>query len=1042
MTPKKVPAPFDSAFAKVSNLAKTFQTNEARYLSPDYQEAEARKDFIDKFFIAMGWDVNHDVQTNPYEQEVKVEQNVSMAAGQRRADYAFHLAPNFRDVCFFVEAKKPHGDIATAANYFQTIRYGWNSETPLAVLTDFEWFHILDCRYKPDPDTALNRCVGKYHYSDYSNRKKFAEIWWLFSREAVADDSLEKRAKELPKPRGKAVQRGLFPGGYQSIDESFLKELDEYRIDLAKAFKHRNPNLDSLTLTELAQRTIDRLVFLRFLEDKGIEPQRLVDNFGDKGTAWEEFIAASRRLDGIYNGIVFKQHDILDALNFRVEDSTFAGICERLSHVNSPYNFDIIPIHILGSIYERFLGKVIVATAKRVRVEEKPEVRKAGGVYYTPEYIVRYIVENTIGKLIKGKTPKRIAEMRFADIACGSGSFLLAVYDLLLIYHGNYYNRHPGKARKGDCIKHGGKLYLSLAKKREILLNNIYGVDIDAQAVEVCQLSLYLKLLQDETTTSARQYMLDFEHVAKLKKLLPDLSKNIVRGNSLIGTDILDSQLFTRDEECKLNPMNFKDAFPEVTKRGGFDAIVGNPPYRKERDSREFIADIKKSGFGRQYYEGKMDLWYFFLHRAIELTKPTGLISFIVPSYWLKSAGATKLRQHIRDKCMFVDAVDFAKNKIFDNVGGMHMTFALAIEKQDAKVSYQRFTASGLDATEIAQVLLEKCCKRSKILAVDEAKIHTTEGEIDFGRGPFLAFLDKLDKNTFLLEDASGAFEVSQGIVEAPDSVSRSAAEKANKLELVGKGVFVLPQAGIRRHKFNERECRFIKHYLRAADVRRYHWEHAGFSVLYIGNEGNKEIQSAPRLYANIRDHLDTYKAFITSSNRPYGIHRTRESRFFTRENLLCPNMFDRPTFAYCGDEYYVNFAFNIVIAGHTSYSLKYLLGLLNSRLGAIWFDINGKKRGVNNDVGVAVMRRFPVRCINFSNATDKARHDEIVQKVEAMLEAKKQLAVSKTDKDKTYYENKCAGLDRQIDRLVYDLYGLTEEDIKIVEGGERSGQV
>jgi hypothetical protein len=284
----------DSAFQQVAELVARFQANEARYLSADYQEAEVRKDFIDKFFIALGWDVNHDQQTNPYEQEVKVEPSVA-AAGQRRADYSYHLAPNFRDVRFFVEAKKPHGDIATNQNYFQTIRYGWNSQTPLAVLTDFEQFHILDCRYKPDVDAALNRCLSKYHYTDYTNPERFAEIYWLFSREAVAAGSLEKRAKELPKARGKVVQRGPFSGGYQSIDESFLKELDDYRVGLAKAFKSRNPRLDSATLTELAQRTLDRLVFLRFLEDKGIEPQRLVDRFGDKGTAWGDFIVAGRR---------------------------------------------------------------------------------------------------------------------------------------------------------------------------------------------------------------------------------------------------------------------------------------------------------------------------------------------------------------------------------------------------------------------------------------------------------------------------------------------------------------------------------------------------------------------------------------------------------------------------------------------------------------------------------------------------------------------------------------------------------------------------
>ncbi len=130
-----------------------------------------------------------------------------------------------------------------------------------------------------------------------------------------------------------------------------------------------------------------------------------------------------------------------------MDDKAFRRICESLADPNSPYNFNAIPIHILGSIYERFLGKVITDSA---RVEEKPEVRKAGGVYYTPEYIVRYIVENTVGKLIDGKTPAQIAEMRFADIACGSGSFLLGVFDLLLRYHTKFYNDNPSKAKKGD----------------------------------------------------------------------------------------------------------------------------------------------------------------------------------------------------------------------------------------------------------------------------------------------------------------------------------------------------------------------------------------------------------------------------------------------------------------------------------------------------------------------------------------------------------------------------------------------------------------
>jgi len=157
---------FETAFAAVQALAKDFEENRRHYLSSGYQESEVRKDFIDKFLIAMGWDINHDWQKNPFEQEVKVERGVTMQGAQKRADYAFFTGPNFRDVRFFVEAKKPFGDIASAQNYFQTIRYGWNAQTPVAVLTDFEQFQILDCRYKPDVDTALSHCIQKFHFSE------------------------------------------------------------------------------------------------------------------------------------------------------------------------------------------------------------------------------------------------------------------------------------------------------------------------------------------------------------------------------------------------------------------------------------------------------------------------------------------------------------------------------------------------------------------------------------------------------------------------------------------------------------------------------------------------------------------------------------------------------------------------------------------------------------------------------------------------------------------------------------------------------------
>ena len=950
---------FDAAFAKVKELVATFKANEARYLSPDYQEAEARKDFIDKFWIALGWDVYHDVQTNPYEQEVKVERGLS-AGGQRRADYAFFLAPNFRDARFFVEAKKPAVQIGTKENHFQVIRYGWNSKTPLAVLTDFEQFHILDCRYKPDISTALDRAVAKYHYSQYANRDEFAKIYWLFSREAIAAGSLEKRAAELREPRGKAAKRSLFPGGYQSIDESFLQELDEHRTALAHAFKDRNPRLDSETLTEITQRTLDRLVFLRFLEDKGIEPHRHVEKFCEKSGAWEHFIAASRRLDGIYNGIVFKQHTILDAPNFRVDADAFAGVCNSLSHTNSPYDFNAIPIHILGSIYERFLGKVIVATDKRVRIEDKPEVRKAGGVYYTPEYIVRYIVENTVGKLIAGKSPKQIAEMRFADISCGSGSFLLGIYDLLLRYHGNYYNAHPKKARKGDCIEHDGKRYLSLRKKREILLNNIYGVDIDAQAVEVCQLSLYLKLLQDETTASAHEHQMEFHET-----LLPPLNKNIVCGNSLIGTDILEGQLFPKDEERKLNPMNFEDAFPEVMKRGGFDAIVGNPPYVRPHN----LTPTNKRYFWKHYktFTHKSDLYCCFIERATHVLKEGGLFSYIVSHGWLRLNSFQELRKLFLNNYRILQLVEFPE-EVFSDARVTTGIFVVQKEANDKRLS---------------------------------SDIEIVEGGLS-EEGPMFKPMKRISQRIFL-STFQNVFDLS--ISPETESIK----EKMRRGPTIGslfRVCFGLKTGDDKKFLHHTKGLhREDKPLLRGDDIKRYQYSYKDEFVWYVPQRMRVNRQTA----------------------------RPGEGERFEQPKLLVKDTTTDFAGTYDDKKFYVKDVLIVIPPEGVQYGidLRYVTGVVNSHALRFYYRSTFKTLHVQCEE----LGSLPLPPLDLKKSSDKVRHDQMVRLVEAMLEAKKQFAKAKTDKDKTYYENKCAGLDHQIDRLVYDLYGLTEKEIAVVEG-------
>ena len=302
-------ASLESAYEQVAKLVEDFKNNEHFYTSSKYSEAQVRKDYIDKFFIALGWDVNHDEQKDPYRQEVKVERAVAVEAASKRADYAFYLSPNFKETVFYVEAKKPAHNLLNPYYYFQAVRYGWNANTPLIVLTDFEEFHVIDCRYKPNIKFYLGAKLQQFHYTDYLDKEKFAKIFYLFSRASVGDNSIGNYADTLKKLKGKAIKKGA-AGVYKSIDESFLEELDEIRNKLAKAFKKSNPQLESDELTEAVQRTVDRLVFIRFLEAKLIEGESHISGYLRKGSVWKNFITDSKALDAKYNGIVFKEHFI------------------------------------------------------------------------------------------------------------------------------------------------------------------------------------------------------------------------------------------------------------------------------------------------------------------------------------------------------------------------------------------------------------------------------------------------------------------------------------------------------------------------------------------------------------------------------------------------------------------------------------------------------------------------------------------------------------------------------------------------------------
>ena len=276
-------------------------------------------------------------------------------------------------------------------------------------------------------------------------------------------------------------------------------------------------------------------------EDRGAEKYGQLQKLLDKQEIYQELCEIWKNADEKYNSGLFHfksektQKSPPDTLTpqLEIKDGIFKQIIKNLYYPDSPYEFSVLSPEILGNVYEQFLGKVIRLTkGHRAKVEEKPEVKKAGGVYYTPQYIVEYIVENTVGKLCKDKTPQKVSELRILDPACGSGSFLLGAYNYLLNWHLIYYIKLKDKNRLKDQIYKGknNEWHLTIKEKKRILLNNIYGVDIDHQAVEVTKLSLLLKVLEGENRD-----VLEAQQKLFKERALPNLENNIKCGNSLIG---------------------------------------------------------------------------------------------------------------------------------------------------------------------------------------------------------------------------------------------------------------------------------------------------------------------------------------------------------------------------------------------------------------------------------------------------------------------------------------------------------------------------
>jgi type I restriction-modification system DNA methylase subunit len=1071
-----LPATLESFTAKLQSLVHKFDADRAHYLSKGYSEAQARMDLITPFFKALGWDVENEAGLAHYAREVVVEKGEAETEG--RPDYSFRVGGQTK---FFVEAKAPSEPLDSAKHILQAKGYAWNTrQVFFVILTDFEEFRFYDASIQPDarkPDEGL---LLSLKYPDYLSH---IERLWEFSKERVAAGSLDAMLS-----RDRRTQRLRIP-----VDKVFLEEMTGWREDLAKNIYRNNPELTVKQLNEVVQRLLDRIVFIRIAEDRHIiEKNQLRDAVeewqarGGKFHLFDWLNDLFHRINEDFNGEIFKPHL---SESIKIDSEVLARIIARLYPPQSPYRFDVIGVELLGSIYERYLGNTIRLTPKQVRVEEKPEVRKAGGVYYTPKYIVDYIVKNTVGKIIEGKSPKQIEKIRILDPACGSGSFLIGAFQYLIDYHVQWYLAHPEQEVRHahpslDFMREvhtnpDGAKRLSVYRKAKILRHNLFGVDIDPQAVEITMMSLYLKALEGERSQlPAKQH------------LLPELKYNIMCGNSLIGPDIYDQgTLFADEERDRINAFDWYAVAPTtpesppqlrrglwggavaplyergvgegsalpkargspegsptkaghdrtvlpsiglVMKDGGFDCVIGNPPYIRIQAMKEW-APIEVE-FYKQHYKaassGNYDIYVVFAEKGLSLLNEKGRLGFILPHKFFNAKYGEPLRSVIAQGRHLSHVIHFGDKQVFD--GATNYTCLLFLDKSGNK-EFQFEKPGDLEAWRDTGEAIAGTIPASK----------ATASEWNFTVGKGAGLFEKLSKMPVKLGDVAEMFV---GLQTSADTVY----------------LFKKVRPGKRRgltEVFSEEldesvnlESSILKPVVRSGSIHRYAAQPTAHVLFPYEVKGCSARLFTPaemeHSYPLAWDYLNRNRKLLEAREKGkfkdpewYRFGRTQNLGMWEQPKLMVPYMITDLSAYFDGTEGY--YFINVTTGGYgittnvASINLAYLCGLLNSRLLDFYLkNVSTTFHGGYFAANKQYIEQLPIRPIDFSDPADKARHDRMVALVERMLDLNKRkhsgkLAPSQVDR----VDREMAATDNQIDELVYELYGITDDERKIIEG-------
>ena len=1008
----------------VESLAEAFAERLDYYKSSEFDETTNRQRFIDPFFAALGWDIADEDRQGPLadvllefvlrraanpnqltiDHEEAEDRRVEDAlaahveldyVGVRRPDYSFRIQGDRR---FFVEAKRPSVDINSPRPIYQVKSYGWSAGTQVAILTDFEDFLVFDCRYRPDLEEPLTGLLPEFRLGFRYYVENWDILWDTFSREAVAAGSLDRYVATL------AERRGQLP-----VDQAFLADLGRWRLQLARDFAARNPTLDVWQLNEATQLTLDRLVFIRVCEDRRLEPDEVLRPLLASEAPYEAFIRAIVPLRENYNGGLLNPNSVDDLV---LSAETFQRVIRGLYTPWSPYRFDVLGVEILGSIYERALASIITLDAARnVKIEVKPEVRKAGGVYYTPQWVVDEVVRRTIDPLIAGLRPRDLAKFRILDPACGSGSFLLGAFGRLIQHFEEYYTAHPTVDRRLHFTDEQGIERLTAAAKAGALSNSIFGVDVDPAAAEVTTMSLYLKSLESDAPEYVRTQM-SFSGA-----ILPSLAENIRVGNSLVSTDFYaQAQLGELDdyEEHRLRPFKWEsrnEGFGRVLADGGFDVVIGNPPYFNIDSSYGAghpVPAYLKNAYADVWLD-KTDVYYYFLRKGAALAQKR--LGFIVSRAFLEADKAKNIRAWLSRNARFERLIDFDGFFVFADAGiaTAITVFDTTTHHADSTTDVQRLVTGATSTREVVDGLRREA---------DPFEVFEQPGTL--GARPW-RFPNPYVKDLFDRIDAQGDHLTTLCLLG--QGMQTGANDVFGKLTAKDVATHDLPAA-------------LLKPRARNSDIHRYAISESDEFMLYLEDvKAYTKLPKAVRAYLELPANKKKLKARAAYKRGDcewwrftWPLHREH----YGQPRIVCPYRTGHNRFAL--DE---NFAWLTLTDTTVAFrrpnvpeDYRYLLGLLNSRLLTFRFRGLGKLTGPNMwEAFHNSIAEIPIRRIDFDDQEARAVHDRVVTLVKAVEAHLSTRAKATAVAERSFAARRTEALMDELDRIVLDLYSITDAE-------------